>query len=81
MGWLGDVEKIEDGRTPRSLLHGKFVGVTIRGSPRKRWLQNVEQGVGRWMENDYTREERLDEGCKGGESPYRAVEPKKCNIW
>ena len=43
--WLGHVERLENGRIPKSILHDNIVVVRIRRRPRKRWLQYVEQDL------------------------------------
>ncbi|PSN34994.1 hypothetical protein C0J52_19018 [Blattella germanica] len=47
--WIGHVERMEDGRMPKRLMHNDIIGVRKRGRPRKRWwLQNdVEQDLRR----------------------------------
>ncbi|PSN43576.1 hypothetical protein C0J52_16715 [Blattella germanica] len=44
---MGHVERIEDGRMPKRLMHNDIIGVSKRGRPRKRWLQDVEQDLRR----------------------------------
>ena len=62
LGWLGHVERMENNRIPKSLLHDKIIGVKRRGRPRKRWLQDVEQDlkkmqIGGWRRIAQQREE------------------------
>ena len=39
---LGHIE-----RMPKYLLHGHIIGVRKKGIPRKIWLQDMEQDIGR----------------------------------
>jgi hypothetical protein len=53
LAWLGHVERIEEERMWRKLLHGRMAERTRRGRPRKRWLHDLEEDlrvmqVGRW---------------------------------
>jgi hypothetical protein len=55
LSWLGHVERMESERTPKCLLNGELFGVRRRERPRKRWLQDVEDGlrrmrIGEWKE-------------------------------
>ncbi|PSN58363.1 hypothetical protein C0J52_12997 [Blattella germanica] len=54
--WIGHVERMEDGRMPKRLMHNDIMGVRKRGRPRKRWLQDVEQdlrrGIRGWKVQD-----------------------------
>jgi hypothetical protein len=45
LSWLGHVESMESERTPKCLLNGELFGVRGRGSPRKRWLQDVKDDL------------------------------------
>jgi len=40
---LGHVKRMPDYRFPYLLLHGRVHGQSSRGSPRKRWLDNVRE--------------------------------------
>jgi hypothetical protein len=53
--WLGHVERMDDNRKPKKILHGRMEGTRKRGRPRKRWLQDLQEDlrvmhVGRWWE-------------------------------
>ena len=45
--WMGHVERMENERIPKRLIHNDIIGVRKRGRPRKRWLQDVEQDMRR----------------------------------
>jgi hypothetical protein len=52
LSWLGHMESE---RTPKCLLNGEFFGVHRRGSPRKRWFQDVKDDlrqmrIGKWKD-------------------------------
>jgi hypothetical protein len=62
LGWLGHVERMNEERMSRKLLHGKMEARMRRGRPRKRWLQDLEKDlrviqVGRWWEKVQSEEE------------------------
>jgi hypothetical protein len=62
LAWLGHVERMDEERMSRKLLHGKMEGRRTRGRPRKRWLQDLEEDlrvmqVGRWWEKVQSKEE------------------------
>jgi hypothetical protein len=42
LAWLGHVERMDEERMSRKLLHGKMEGIRRRGRPKKRWLQDLE---------------------------------------
>jgi hypothetical protein len=42
MTWLGHVTRMDGGRIPRRILEWKPIGRRIRGRPRKRWTEDVE---------------------------------------
>jgi hypothetical protein len=43
MNWVGHVMRMEGWRIPRRILEWKPVGRRIRGNPRKRWIEDVEE--------------------------------------
>ena len=45
MAWLGHVMRMDGGRMPRRMLEWKPMGRRIRGRPRKRWIEDVEEDV------------------------------------
>jgi hypothetical protein len=62
LAWLGHVERMEEERMLRKLLHGRMEGRRRRGRPRKRWLHDLEEDlrvmqVGRWWEKVRSKEE------------------------
>jgi hypothetical protein len=62
LAWLGHVERMEDERMSRKLLHGRMEGRRRRGRPRKRWVHDFEEDLrvtqaGRWWENVRSKEE------------------------
>ena len=53
MGWLCHVMRMDDERTPKRLLEWRPIGTRIRGRPRKRWIEGIEEdmqimGIRRW---------------------------------
>jgi hypothetical protein len=62
LAWLGRVERMEEERMSRKLLHGKMEGRRRRGRPRKRWLHDLQEDlrvmqVGMWWEKAQGKEE------------------------
>ena len=45
MAWLGHVMRMDGGRMPRRILEWKPMGRRIRGRPRKRWIEDVEEDI------------------------------------
>jgi len=45
MAWLGHVMRMEGGRMPRRILEWKPMGRRIRGRPRKRCIEDVEEDI------------------------------------
>jgi hypothetical protein len=43
MAWLGHVMRMDEKRTPKRILEGKPIGRRIRGRPRKRWIEDIEE--------------------------------------
>jgi hypothetical protein len=55
ISWLGHLERMEVDRMPKKIANQKLEGARRRGSPRKRWKEQVEgdlqaMGVRRWRE-------------------------------
>jgi len=47
IAWLGHVMLMDETRTPKTVLEWKPIGRRIRGRPRKRWLEDVEEDIQR----------------------------------
>ena len=45
MAWLGHVTRMDGGRMSRRILEWKPMGRKIRGRPRKRWTEDVEEDI------------------------------------
>jgi hypothetical protein len=45
MAWLGHVTRMDGGRMARRILEWKPLGRRIRGRPRKRWIEEVEEDI------------------------------------
>ena len=45
MAWLGHVMRMDGGRMRRRILEWKPIGRRIRGRPRKRWIEDVEEDI------------------------------------
>ena len=43
--WLGHVTRMDGGRMPRRIVELKPMGRRIRGRPRKRWIEDVEENI------------------------------------
>jgi len=43
--WLVYVTRMDGGRMPRRILEWKPMGRRIRGRPRKRWIEDVEEDI------------------------------------
>jgi len=47
IAWLGHVMRLDEKRTPKSVLEWKPIGRKIRGRPRKIWIEDVEEDIQR----------------------------------
>jgi hypothetical protein len=45
IAWLGHVMRMDERRTPRRVLEWKPIGRRIRGRPRKRWIEYIEEDI------------------------------------
>jgi hypothetical protein len=45
MAWLGHVKWMDEKRTPKRILEWKPIGRRLRGRPRKRWIQDIEDDM------------------------------------
>jgi hypothetical protein len=45
IAWLGHVMQMDEKRTPKRVLEWKPIGRRIRGRPRKRWIEDVEEDI------------------------------------
>jgi hypothetical protein len=45
IAWLGHVMRMDGMRIPRRLLEWKPMGRRIRGRPRKRWIEDIEEDI------------------------------------
>ena len=45
IAWLGHVKRMDEKRIPKRLLEWKLIGRRIRGRPRKRWVQDIEEDI------------------------------------
>ena len=45
IAWLGHVTWMDGMRMPRRILEWKPIGRRIRGRPRKRWIEDVEEDI------------------------------------
>jgi hypothetical protein len=43
--WLGHVMRMDDKRTPKTILQWKPIGRRTRGRPRKRWIAGIEENL------------------------------------
>jgi hypothetical protein len=51
IAWLGHVMQMGDKRTPKRILEWKPIGMRIRGRPRKRWIEDIEEDMQIMEEN------------------------------
>jgi len=45
IAWLGHVMRMDDKRTPKTILQWNPIGTRIRGRPRKRWIVDIEEDM------------------------------------
>jgi len=45
IAWLGHVRRMDDKRKSKRILEWKAIGTRIRGRPRKRWIEDVEEDM------------------------------------
>ena len=45
IAWLGHVMRMGEKRIPKRVLEWKPTGRRIRGRPRKRWVEDIEEGI------------------------------------
>jgi hypothetical protein len=45
IAWLGHVMWMDEKRTPERILEWKPIGRRIRGRPRKRWIEDIEDDI------------------------------------
>ena len=43
--WLGHVMRMDEKRIPKIILEWKPTGRRIRGRPRKRWVEDIEEDI------------------------------------
>ena len=71
IAWLGHVMRMGDKRIPKRILEWRTIGTRIRGRPRKRWVEDIEEdmqitGIRRWRKQSEERAEwkRITEKVK-----------------
>jgi hypothetical protein len=71
ISWLGHVMRMDEKKTPKRILEWKPIGRRIRGRPRKRWIEDIEDdiqimGIRGWRKLCKEREEwkRITEKAK-----------------
>ena len=47
IAWLGHVMWMDEKKTPKRVLEWKPIDRRIRGRPRKRWIEDVEEDIQR----------------------------------
>ena len=45
IAWLGHVMRMDEKRIPKRVLEWKPTGRRIRGKPRKRWVEDIEEDI------------------------------------
>jgi hypothetical protein len=71
IAWLGHAMRMDEKRTPKSVLEWKPVGRRIIGRPRKRWIEDIEEdiqmmGIRGWrkLSKERTKWRRITEKAK-----------------
>jgi hypothetical protein len=71
IAWLGHVMQMDEKRTPKGILQWKPICTRIRGRPRKRWIEDIEEdmkimGIRQWRNQCKERAEwkRITEKAK-----------------
>jgi hypothetical protein len=71
IAWLGHVMMMDEKRTPKRVLEWKPKGRRIRGRPRKRWIEGIEEDIQRmgirgWrkLRKERTERKRITEKAK-----------------
>ena len=47
ISWLGHVIRMEDDRVSKAIFRGTIDGQRRKGRPRRKWLQDIEEGLRR----------------------------------
>jgi len=68
MAWLGHMMRMDGGRMHRRILEWKPMGRRIRGRPRKRWTEDVEEDI---PDDGNKRVEKTEQGKDGMEETRR----------
>jgi hypothetical protein len=68
MAWLGHMMRMDGGRMHRRILEWKPMGRRIRGRPRKRWTEDVEEDI---PDDGNNRVEKTEQGKDGMEENRR----------
>ena len=60
--WIGHVERINEDRLQKRIMNTNIIGVRKRGRPRRKWMQDVEEGlrklnIRRWKERASNRKD------------------------
>jgi len=45
IAWLGHVTRMDEKRIPKKILEWKPTSRRIRGRPRKRWVEDIEEDI------------------------------------
>jgi hypothetical protein len=77
ISWLGQQERMEENRMPKMIFSEELEGTRRRGTPRKRWKEEVDRdlqalGMRRWRQLATDRK-KMAGYCSTGQSPQRAV--------
>ena len=58
--------RVDGGRMPRRILEWKPMGRRIRGRPRKRWIEDVEEDGNKRMEKTEQGKDGMEENDREG---------------